>query len=294
MKTSFLLLSIATLALAASCGGESPAPAPAGAIAAVEKPAGGGLDWAIAGDWRLDAVKARDKWRHPAETLSFFGVKPTDTIVELWPGGGYYTAILGPWLKAGGGRLFAAQMESAEAEAAWKVAYGDHPEVYGDIAVTTASKTAPNIAADGSADAVLTFRNIHNWMAGGYADKIFSDAFRAMKPGGVLGVEEHRLPSARDQDLTASTGYVLESYVVQLAQNAGFVLEASSEINANPKDNADHPLGVWMLPPNLRAPQPGAPEAEGYDKAKYEAIGESDRMTLRFRKPTAAPSAPAP
>ncbi len=135
---------------------------------------------------------------------------------------------------------------------------------------------------------MLTFRNIHNWMAGGFADKIFADAFRALKPGGVLGVEEHRLPSARDQDLKASTGYVQENFVVQLAQNAGFVLEQSSEINANPKDNADHPLGVWMLPPNLRAPQPGSPEAATYDKAKYEAIGESDRMTLRFRKPAAA------
>ena len=132
---------------------------------------------------------------------------------------------------------------------------------------------------------MLTFRNVHNWMAGGYADKIFADAYRALKPGGVLGVVEHRLPSARDQDLTASTGYVLESYVVQLAENAGFVLEESSEINANAKDTADHPLGVWMLPPNLRAPAPGSPEALAYDVEKYKAIGESDRMTLRFRKP---------
>jgi predicted methyltransferase len=131
---------------------------------------------------------------------------------------------------------------------------------------------------------VLTFRNVHNWMAGGYADKIFADAYRALKPGGVLGVVEHRLPSARDQDLTASTGYVLESYVVQLAENAGFTFEESSEINANPKDNADHPLGVWMLPPNMRAPAPGTPEALTYDAEAYRAIGESDRMTLRFRK----------
>ncbi len=143
---------------------------------------------------------------------------------------------------------------------------------------------------------MLTFRNVHNWRAGGYADKIFADAFRALKPGGVLGVEEHRLPSARDQDLRATTGYVLESYVVQLAQNAGFVLEESSEINANPNDTADHPLGVWMLPPTLDKPQAGTPEAEGFDPAKYAAIGESDRMTLRFRKPAnaAAPAPPPP
>jgi predicted methyltransferase len=164
----------------------------------------------------------------------------------------------------------------------------ERPETYGDITLTVASRTSPGLAPDGTADAVLTFRNVHNWMAGGYADKIFADAFRALKPGGVLGVEEHRLPSARDQDLRATTGYVLESYVVQLAQNAGFVLEESSEINANPNDPADHPLGVWMLAPTLDQPQPGTPEAEGYDPAKYAAIGESDRMTLRFRKPEAA------
>ncbi len=291
MKTRSLLLTLCALALTANCREEDKGPAPAGTPAATA-PAAHGLDWAVAGDWRLDSVKGRDKWRHPAETLAFFGVKPTDTVVEIWPGGGYWTAILGPWLKNGGGKLVVAHPESPEAVAAWKAAYGDHPETYGDITITTASKTAPGIAPDGTADVVLTFRNIHNWMAGGFADKIFADAFRALKPGGVLGVEEHRLPSARDQDLKASTGYVQENFVVQLAQNAGFLLEQSSEINANPKDNADHPLGVWMLPPNLRAPQPGSPEAATYDKSKYESIGESDRMTLRFRKP-AAPAAPA-
>jgi predicted methyltransferase len=184
-----------------------------------------------------------------------------------------------------------ASSENARANVeAYTAAFVDHPEVYGDIEVTIASRTSPGLAPDGSADAVLTFRNVHNWMAGGYADKIFADAFKALKPGGVLGVEEHRLPSARDQDLTASTGYVLETYVIQLAENAGFVFEDSSEINANPKDAADHPLGVWMLPPNMRAPAPGDPLAPAYDPEKYKAIGESDRMTLRFRKP--APASP--
>jgi predicted methyltransferase len=298
MKHSGLLLSLGAFAFLASCGPQGDAPAAgdsAATPAAATHAAAGSLEWAVAGDWRLDSVKARDAARHPVETLTFFGLKPTDTVVELWPGGGYWTAILGPWLKAGGGKLVAAQTDSAEALKAWQAAYGDHPEIYGDISVTTASKTAPGIAPDGTADVVLTFRNIHNWMSGGYADKIFADAFRALKPGGVLGVEEHRLPSARDQDLKASNGYVAESYVKQLAENAGFVFEESSEVNANPKDTADHPLGVWMLPPNLRAPQPGSPEAEGYDRTRYEAIGESDRMTLRFRKPAdAAPASPAP
>lgn len=299
MKSALWLLPLVALAVAA-CGGEAAAPAAPGQPATAASAAGvGSLDWAVAGDWRLEREKARDQYRHPVETLKFFGVKPTDTVVELYPGGGWYTAILAPYLKQGGGKLYAAHVDPAVSEGAranvdnYVAAFSDR-ERYGDITVTVASRNSPGIAPDGSADVVLTFRNIHNWMAGGYADKIFADAFRALKPGGVLGVEEHRLPSARDQDLRATSGYVLESYVVQLAENAGFVFEESSEINANPKDTADHPLGVWMLPPTLDRPAPGTPEAEGYDEAKYIAIGESDRMTLRFRKPLGAPPADAP
>lgn len=298
MKSGIWLLSLAALA-AAACGGENAAPAAPGQPAAAVSESGvGSLEWAVAGDWRLEREKARDRYRHPVETLKFFGLKPTDTVVELYPGGGWYTAILAPWLKQGGGKLYAAHVdptvsEGAQANVDNYVAAFSNKDLYGDITITVASRNSPGIAPDGSADAVLTFRNIHNWMAGGYADKIFADAFRALKPGGVLGVEEHRLPSARDQDLRATSGYVLESYVVQLAENAGFVLEESSEINANPKDTADHPLGVWMLPPTLDRPAPGTPEAEGYDEARYLAIGESDRMTLRFRKPLNAPPADA-
>jgi len=302
MKSGRLLVLAAALLAASACGKKDEAtasPAAGSERPAVPRPQAGSLEWAAAGKWRIDAEKARDQWRHPVETLSFFGVKNTDTVVEIFPGGGWYTAILGPYLKAGGGRLYAAHPDpssSASAKAnveAYTAAFAAHPEVYGNITVTVASRTSPGLAPDGSADAMLTFRNVHNWMAGGYAEKIFADAYKALKPGGVLGVEEHRLPSARDQDLTASTGYVLENYVVQLAQGAGFVLEDSSEINANPKDTADHPLGVWMLPPNLRAPAPGDPLAAAYSADTYKAIGESDRMTLRFRKPaTAAPTPP--
>lgn len=297
MKSGHILLALAILGLPA-CGGPAAAPAAPGE-AAVAGPAEGSLEWAVAGSWRLEKETARDPYRHPVETLKFFGVKPTDTVVEIAPGGGWYTAILGPYLKKGGGKLYAAQVDPMTSDYAkrnvdnYTAAFIAHPEIYGDITLTTGSRTAPGIAPDGSADAVLTFRNIHNWMSEGYADKIFADAFRALKPGGVLGVEEHRLPSAREQDLRADSGYVLESYVVQLAENAGFKLEEASEINANPKDTADHPLGVWMLPPNLAKPQPGTPEAAGYDEAKYRAIGESDRMTLRFRKPLAATAPPA-
>lgn len=301
MKTAYLLLATILSGMAASCGGEPAAPAGQGAAAA-ESTANaaqtGTLEWAVAGSWRLEKERARDQWRHPVETLKFFGLKPSDTVVEIAPGGGWYTAILAPWLKEGGGKLYAAHLDPTESDYArrnvdtYKAAFIDRPETYGDITLTTVSAAGPGLAPDGSADAVLTFRNIHNWMNGGYAAKIFSDAYRALKPGGVFGVEEHRLPSARDQDPRADNGYVLENYVIQIAEAAGFVFEESSEINANPNDTAEQP--VWMLPPNLSAPQAGTPAAEGYDRAKYEAIGESDRMTLRFRKPLTASPAETP
>jgi predicted methyltransferase len=290
--TAAVLICLAALAFSA-CG---PKPAPAvnaGATQAAEDPGAskrGTLEWAVAGDWRIPEEKARDAARHPVETLRFFDIKPTDTVVEIWPGGGWYSAILGPYLKQGGGKLIAAEVDPASgAEAkrdveAYSAAFIARPQTFGDIQLSVASKDSRGVAPDGTADAVLTFRNIHNWMAGGYADKMFKDFYRALKPGGVLGIEEHRLPSRQDQDLAARSGYVSQAYVIQLAEAAGFKLEGESEINANPKDTADHPLGVWMLPPNLRAPAPGSPEALTYNADKYKAIGESDRMTLRFRK----------
>ena len=299
MKSGRFVLAVAAIAFAAACG-EKPMrlhPPREPNRQRLVRPQNGSLEWAVAGRWRIDAEKARDQYRHPVETLKFFGVKGSDTVVEIWPGGGWYTAILGPYLKAGGGKLYAAQMDRAPRRPTQSTPTRP-PSSIGPRSMARSRlrpprTTSPGIAPDGSADVVLTFRNVHNWMAGGYAEKMFADAYRALKQGGVLGIEEHRLPSARDQDLAASTGYVLESYVVQLAQKAGFVLEESSEINANPKDTADHPLGVWMLPPNLRAPAAGTPAALTYDAETYKAIGESDRMTLRFRKPaTAAPAAP--
>ena len=262
-------------------------------------PAIGTLEWAATGDWRTDEQKARDAWRHPVETLRFFGVEGDDTVVELFPGGGWYSEILAPYLKAGGGQLIAAGPDPAASDyarrnvEAYSAHFGADPDLYGNIMLTIASRDSDGIAPEGAADVVLTFRNIHNWMAGGYADKIFADAYRALKPGGVLGVVEHRLPSAWDQDLAARTGYVHQAYVVELAQDAGFEFVEASEINANPGDPANHPLGVWMLPPNLRAPAADSPEAEAYDPEIYTTIGESDRMTLLFRKP-APPSEAAP
>jgi predicted methyltransferase len=291
----------ALLGLAAcDAGSGAPSADPGAAEATKERaPARGSLEWAVAGDWRLPAERARDPFRHPVETLRFFGVQASHSVVEIQPGGGWYSAILGPYLRLGGGRLYAAHFDpessaaAAEAVDAYRRAFLERPDVFGEIALTVASRESPGIAPDGSADAVLTFRNVHTWMMGGYADKMFAEAYRALKPGGVLGVVEHRLPSARDQDPTGSSGYVHEDFVIQLAEAAGFVFEERSEINANPRDTADHPLGVWMLPPNLRAPEPDHEAFTDYNRDAYVAVGESDRMTLRFRKPQAGPpSAP--
>lgn len=231
------------------------------------------LKAAVAAEHRSVGNVARDPARHPYETLSFFGIKPTDTVVELSPGGGWYTEILAPYLRErgqfyaadGGSARFKAKMESLG--------------VYGKVTITSFNpgKGQFDIAPAGSADMVLTFRNVHNWMNGGTAQAVFDAAFKALKPGGVLGVEEHRLPASRAQDPKAGSGYVQEAVVIKFAENAGFKLAGRSEVNANPKDTADHPDGVWTLPPTYAL--------KDKDRAKYQAIGESDRMTLKFVKP---------
>ena len=268
-------------------GGEA-APIEAGGVVK------GSISWAVAGEWRSNEEKARDIYRHPVETLEFFGIQPDDTVIEIWPGGGWYTNILAPYLAQGGGTLIAAgfDIENAEGErrtrleeglARFKDAHSD--PVFGSIEYTAFSANSDSLAAPGSADAVLTFRNIHNWMSGGYTEKFFADAYMALKPGGVLGVVEHRLPSTADQDPTASSGYVHEDYVKALAEAAGFEFVSSSEINANPADTADHPFGVWTLPPNSLLKDRDGNTPADFDATKYQAIGESDRMTLKFVKP---------
>ncbi|MDR7272674.1 putative methyltransferase [Pelomonas saccharophila] len=233
------------------------------------------LKAAVAGDNRLVGNVARDAYRHPYETLNFFGIKPTDTVVELAPGGGWFTEILAPYLREGG-QLYAADGGSARFKAKM-----DSMGVYGKVKITSfdPAKGLLDIAPPGSADVVLTFRNVHNWMGmgEGKAQAVFDAAFKALKPGGTLGVEEHRLPASRIQDPKAPTGYVQEAAVIQFAEKAGFKLAGKSEVNANPKDTADHPDGVWTLPPTYAL--------KDKDRAKYQAIGESDRMTLKFVKP---------
>ena len=238
---------------------------------------------AIAGDHREAKNRARDVYRHPFETLSFFGIEPGMTVVEIWPGRGWYSEILAPFLK-GSGRLYAANWDQdlksdyvQRALQGYREKFVARPDVYGEVIVTELSRSKTAIAPPGSADMVLTFRNVHNWMKRGYERTIFQAMFDALKPGGLLGLVEHRGNPEVWQDPQALSGYVNEDYTIELAEDVGFRLLARSEANANPKDTKDHPEGVWTLPPSLRLKEQG--------REKYLAIGESDRMTLKFVKP---------
>lgn len=249
---------------------------------------------AVAGAWRSPADRSRDRWRHPAESLAFWGLRPGQTVVEFWPGAGWYTDILAPFLDATGGKLYAAHLQLAEppdpaAKAvvdAFSRRVTERRKLYGKVEITAFGPTSGPVAPDGSADLVLFLRNLHNWMAAGIAEKAFRDAFVALKPGGVLGVEEHRAEPGGVPDVLASSGYVDTAYVIKLAQEAGFTLAAQSEVNANPADTRDHPFGVWTLPPVRRSSPRGQPNDPAFDHAPFDAIGESDRMTLKFVKPT--------
>lgn len=251
------------------------------------------IETVLAGEWRGDRGD-RDSARNPAATLEFLDIDPSGTIIEIWPGGGWYADILAPWVHANGGTFVAAHFPETTASeyrqrsrAAFIDRYADET-VFGTIAMAGFDDTTGALVEAGSADAVLTFRNVHNWMMNGFSEKAFADFYAALRPGGVLGVVEHRLPSTREQDPQASSGYVQQAYVIALAEEAGFELIGSSEINANPADTADHPFGVWTLPPVRRDAPRGEEPAADWDRTPYDAIGESDRMTLLFRKPEAA------
>jgi len=238
------------------------------------------LQAAIDAPARDVANRARDVYRHPRQTLEFFGVQPDQTVIEITPGGGWYSEILAPYLNADGRYIGAVPAAPAESKGglrnkAFLVKLTGNPASSNATLVELDAK-APALAA-GTADVVLTFRNVHNWVAAGNADAYFRAFYAALKPGGVLGVVDHRAKPGTDMETMKSSGYLTEALVTKYATDAGFVLEASSEVNANPNDDANHPNGVWTLPPsNSHDPA---------DEAKYKAIGESDRMTLRFRKP---------
>ena len=234
------------------------------------------LDAALAAPTRTPANVARDKFRNPKETLTFFGVQSNQTVVELWPGGGWYTEVLAPYLADGGALHVIPPTGTYEERIRAKIA---SDPVYGKVQVATFKAGQPTAMAAGSADVVLTFRNVHSWLGGDapVAGQVFAEAFRVLKPGGTLGVVEHRLPEEADDARQMTSGYVKVSTVRRLAEAAGFQFAGASEINANPKDTKDYADGVWTLPPALRLGDK--------DREKYLAIGESDRMTLKFVKP---------
>ncbi|MEO0451036.1 MAG: hypothetical protein AAFZ74_12055 [Pseudomonadota bacterium] len=299
MKSIWMLSASAVLLVACSGGTEAPAetveaetPPPAELVEAGPL----SLAEAVAGDWRSDDEKARDGWRNPAETLEFFEVEPSDTVVEIWPGGGWYTNVLAPYLASGDGQLVAAvwdvnvfegeRLERIEQRIAdFKAVYEADADLFGTIEYSAFSAESGALAEAGTADAVLTFRNVHNWMGNDYTAKFFTDAYEALKPGGIVGVVEHRLPSSTEQDPRAASGYVHEDFVKAMAAAAGLEFVEGSEINANPADTADHPFGVWTLPPVSRTTDREGNAPEGFDAAAYALIGESDRMTLKFVKP---------
>ena len=241
------------------------------------------LDAVLAGSWRSDKNKARDVYRHPKETLAFFGVNPGQSVIELTPGGGWYAEVLAPYLKDHGHYIAAiptpkkAAGEAATDKAGLYKKFGDDAAQYGKAKIVEFDAKAPTFGPANSADVVLTFRNVHNWTDGGNAAAMFQAMYAVLKPGGTLGVVDHRAKPGSTLAEDKESGYLPVDAVVKLASDAGFKLEAQSEINANPKDTKDHPKGVWTLPPTFAL--------KDVDHAKYAAIGESDRMTLKFVKP---------
>lgn len=243
-----------------------------------------GLAPILAGDHRSAENRARDKYRHPVETLGFFGLQPDTAVVEIWPGGGWYTEIIAPYVREKGKFIAAGFDPESEIEfirqgaARYQAKLAEHPELYDRVEQAILMPPDKlNFVPPESVDLILTFRSIHNWLPRGNEDEILAAMFKALKPGGVLGVVEHRgIPSVA-QDPEAKTGYVNQQYAIDLIEKAGFMLNGSSEINANPADTKDHPEGVWTLPPTLRLKEQG--------KDTYLGIGESDRFTLRFIKP---------
>jgi predicted methyltransferase len=253
-----------SLGLSLSAGAQTPDPA---------------LALLVDGPQRSDANKMRDRYRHPLEVLTFFGVKASSNVVEIVPGNaGYWTEILAPYLKERG--RYTASGDGERDIAPLKARIAASPELYGKTTTSEFGGGDQDIAPPGSADFVLTFRNIHDWMRDGAVDAAFRSFYRALKAGGVLGLEDHRGRPDQPQDPQAKSGYVRQDYAVALAEKAGFKFIGSSEVNANPKDTKDYPEGVWTLPPTYRL--------KDQDREKYSAIGESDRFVLMFRKPLEA------
>lgn len=270
-------------------------PAPVAEQAAPEPPAEptvqeraeDALKNAVGGSWRSRENVVRDAYRNPVQTLTYFGVEPQHTVIEITPGAGWYSEILAPYLREQG-QYIAAVVDpmalpedrrdySLRSKTALEEKFAAAPEQFDRARLVAYDPAAPSIGPDGSADVVLTFRNVHNWYSNGQAEVMFKAFFDVLKPGGTLGVVEHRAASEVTPD--DRSGYMGQAQVTAMVQAAGFVPAGNSQINANPRDTRDHPNGVWTLPPSNRH--------EPEDAARYRTIGESDRMTLRFRKPGA-------
>lgn len=272
----------------ADAGAAEPAPASAARSAEDEQAAmHAGLSAAVAGSWRSAEDLARDEYRHPLETLAFFGLKPDQTVIEITPGAGWYAQILAPYLHEDGNYVAAVVDPAAMPEGPGRdyqqrskdqleATFAAAPAQFERANMITYDPAAPVFGSPGTADLVLTFRNVHNWRKSGQAAGMFEGFYNVLKPGGILGVVEHR--AAADVPDSDTSGYVGQAQVIVMAEAAGFSLEQTGEMNANPRDTRDHPNGVWTLPPGNNIG-----DADG---ARYQAIGESDRMTLRFRKPS--------
>ncbi len=242
------------------------------------------LDEAINGAHRPEANKLRDAFRHPKQTLQFFGLEPNMKVIEITPGRGWYTEVLAPVLRENG-TFYAASYEITERsrdffrrlDADYRAMLSAWPNVYDRVEIVYFNPSEPEFGVAESVDMVLTFRNVHNWAKAGTAEAMFKGFAAVLKPGGILGVVEHRAKPGTPLEKQIKSGYMTEDYVINMARKAGFRLAGSSEINANPNDTKDHPGGVWNLLPNLR-------DVPAADEAKYRAIGESDRMTLKFVK----------
>jgi len=305
LKSPLSLLLAPALIAVAACGQsdtqssstKSPAPTeePATTEAVTESVADkSAIDTVLAGAHREDSDRARDAFRHPAQTLAFFEVTPEKRVAELFPGGGWYTKVLAPYIATGNGTYIAVNSDPGDNERRqqglqrFKDAHSD-TSIYGNIQHNLVGTERP-MAEAGTLDVVLTFRNVHNLMPGGNTEAFFANAYASLKPGGIFGVVEHRANTDVEQDPQARSGYVREDFVIAVAEKVGFEFDSKSEVNANPEDTKDHPFGVWTLPPVKRSAPRGETNPD-FDRTKYDAIGESDRMTIKFRKPIGAEGA---